>query len=294
VAVVYGEPQPWAPAVVEHRDAAGQVAHSWNFDRGLARDPVWSADGTRLVAAETERGAPARLLALNASDGSTAKLGSEVEATALPQGVALARGGRLVARGRGDETLLADHPGACIDAPRASPDAAMVAYAAVSEREMDLWVARSDGSGTELLFNARPSAVSLHWSPDSSHVYAVLAGDWDWQVWELAVDGRAPKALVREAAAVTALAPSPSGAQIAIVASAALDFAQDRREVFVIDRQTGGAVRHNLSGRDAHSVAWLDDQTLLVVVSDPTYEVVPEHRELKKLLLADGSLADYP
>jgi hypothetical protein len=294
LAVVYGEPEPWAPAVIEQRDAQGQAAHSWTFDRGLARDPVWSADGTRLLAIERDRGGPAKLLALNAADGSTGKLGGEVEATALPDGVAFAHGARLVRRSQGSEVILADHSGACIASPRAAPDAANVAYAVVTEREMDLWVARSDGGGTRLLFTAHPSEVSLHWSPDSAHVYAVLAGDWDWQVWELAVDGRAPRALVREAAAVTGLVVSPSGRQIAIVATATLGFGQERREVFVIDRQTGHAAPFNLSGRDAHSVAWLDDQSLVVVASDPTYEVVPQHRELRKLLLADGALVEFP
>jgi hypothetical protein len=295
LAVVYGEPQPWAPAVVEQRGAGGQAAHSWTFDRGLARDPVWSADGTRLLAVENDRGKAAKHLALNAADGSTANLAVDVEATVLPDAVVFGRGGDLVRRSQAKkETVLANHAGACVGTLRASPDAASVAYTIFTEREMDIWVARSDGSGTRLLFNAHPSEASLSWSPDSSAVFAVLAGDWDWQVWELALDGRAPRALVREAAAVTGLAVSPNGQQIAIVATAALSFGQERREVFVIDRQTGSAARHNLSGHDAHSVAWLDDQSLVVVASDPTYDVVPEYRELRKLRLPDGALADFP
>lgn len=294
LAVVFGEPEPWAPVVVEQRDAAGQVSHTWKFDHGLAHDPLWTADGTRLLAVETDRGRAAELVALSVADGSTASLGREGTATALPDGIVFDRRGDLVRRSQGKETILASHAGACLGALRASPDAASVAYAVFSGREMDVWVARSDGSGTRLLFNAHPSDVSLFWSPDSSSAFAVLAGDWDWQVWELAVDGSAPRALVREAAAVGELAVSPNGQQIAIVATAALSFGQERREVFVIDRATGKAARHNLSGHDAHSIAWLDDQSLVVVASDPTYDVVPEYRELRKLRLPDGALENYP
>jgi Tol biopolymer transport system component len=294
VAIVYGEPHRWAPAVVEQRDGRGEVVHTWTFDHGLVGAPRWSADGTRLLAVETEPGAPPRLLSLSAADGGTEKLGGETAAAALPDGLAIARGGKLVRRRADGEVVLADHAHGAVRAPRASPDGAQIAYAVVERRSMDLWVAAADGGGERLLFSAPPSRAALHWSPDSSYVYAVLAGDWDWQVWELAVDGRAPRALIREAAAIADLAVAPGGERLAVVAVAELGLAAPRREVFVIDRRSGQAARHNLSGHDAHGVAWLDEQSLLVVASDPTYEVVPEHRELRKLLLGDGSLVEYP
>jgi hypothetical protein len=49
-----------------------------------------------------------------------------------------------------------------------------------------------------------------------------------------------------------------------------------------------------LSGRTAYSAAWRDDQSLVVVVADPTYPSLPVHKELRTLRLADSSLEAFP
>jgi Tol biopolymer transport system component len=146
-----------------------------------------------------------------------------------------------------------------------------------------------------LLLTIHPSALRWRWSPDGSRLFAVIAGDWDWQVWELPADGlAAPRALVGEAASVTDLAPAADGDRIAVIAAAQLSYGGERREVFVIDRNTGHAQNFNLGGKNGHSLAWLDANTLLVVVSDPTFPIVPPHRELVRLSLGDGSLQPFP
>ncbi len=292
--VVYGEPYPWAPATVTHQDAGGQTVHSWAFDRGLLTSPAWSAEGTRILVAETPRGGQPDLVALNVTDGSRQRLGQETVAAGTADGTVIARGSRLVLAAGGGETTIAEHPGARISAPLGSPDGKTVAYAVVAGLDMELRAIDADGANGRLLFTWPSAAVRWCWSPDSAHLFAVLPGDWDWQVWELPRDGGAPRLLVREASTIDDLAVAPNGTQIAIVAEARLDYGSARREVFRIDRDSGDVERFNLGGRNARSLAWLDADSLLVVASDPTYPVLPTRQELHRLRLSDGSLLSFP
>jgi Tol biopolymer transport system component len=293
-AVVYGEPAPWAPASVTQVDAKGKEQHTWTFDRGLQPEPQWSADGTRLLAVEKKADGGVALIALNATDGSRDKIGDDTDATGLTDGVVYSRGADLVRVTAGDERILACHPGSHIENPLASPDGTRVAYAVRTGGEMDLRIVTTDTTREQLLLTVHPSPVQWRWSPDGSRLFAVLAGDWDWQVWELPADGAPPRALVQEAASVIDLAPAADGARVAVIAAAQLSYGGERREVFVIDRNSGRAQNFNLGGKNGHSLAWLDANALLVVVSDPTFPVVPSYRELVRLSLEDGSLQPFP
>jgi hypothetical protein len=294
-AVVYGEPVPWAPASVAHVDATGKEMHTWAFDRGLHADPEWSADGTRLIANERKADHRVAMVELSATDGTSKKLGDDTDATALPDGIVYARSADLVRVAGGDETTLAHHPGGRVKKPRASPDGTRIAYAVHNAGEMDLRVLATDSGQDRLLLTVRPSSLRWKWSPDGSRLFAVLAGDWDWQVWDLPADGQAfPRTIVSEAASVIDLAPASDGERVAVIAAPKLDYGGERREVFVVDRASGRAQNFNLGGKNGHGLAWLAPDALLVVVSDPTFPVVPPHRELMRLSLEDGSLSPFP
>ena len=84
------------------------------------------------------------------------------------------------------------------------------------------------------------------------------------------------------------------GQRIAIAAVATLDAGWSRQEVFVLDRRSGETQRFNVGGEDVHSVAWLDPDHLLVVVSDSSFPAVPSQRELRRLVLRDGSATPFP
>ena len=170
----------------------------------------------------------------------------------------------------------------------------VVAYAVIRNLQMDLRLIGTETGEGQLLFTWEAADVRWRWAPDSSHLFAVLPGDWDWQLWELPRHDGAPRLLVREAAGIGDLAVSPDGTRLAVVAEARLDFERERHEVFLIDRRSAAVQRFNLSGQNAHSLTWLDDQSVLMVVSDPTYPIIPSHRQLGRLDLADGSLLSFP
>ena len=159
---------------------------------------------------------------------------------------------------------------------------------------MDLRVLPGDGGESRILFTWPAGRVRWRWSPDGTKLYAALLGDWDAQLWELSIDGTAPRVLVHEAAAINDVAVAADGSRVAIVAQAEVDAPLERTEIFLIDPSNAGARRFDLGGWTAFSAAWLSDQSLVVVVADPTYPSLPTHKELRTLQLSDGSLSSYP
>jgi hypothetical protein len=288
--VVEGEPYPWAPARIREIDSLGATRHAWDLERGLLAPPSWSADGSRVVAVEAGRGGPPSVFALHSSDGGQRLVGHDTVVSGTANGLVAARDGRLLSIESGDVTILVDVERGRVVAPRASAGAGRVAYGVVDGARMELRVVDTAGGDDRLLLTWARGPLRWRWSPDGSRLFAVLGGDWDWQLWEIPLDDT-PRALVREAAAIRDIAVSPDGKRIAFVAQAKLDFGIDRFEAFVIDRGDDREVRrYNLGGNNGHSVAWLDDENLLVIVSDPTYPTVPSKRELRRLQLADSSL----
>jgi hypothetical protein len=291
---VRGEPYAWETATIDVSARGGGPPRSWVIDRGLLADPVWSADGTRILAVESPRGGAPTLLALNVTDGSRRTISHDTTAAGTADATIVARGARLLRIAGDTTTVLAQHPGGRIAAPIAASDGA-VAYAVLWKTQtMDLRVLPADGSESRVLFTAPARAPRWRWSPDGSHLFAAVAGDWDWQLWELALDGTPPRPLVREAAGIADVAVTADGNRVALVAQAEVADPLDRAEVFVIDRRSPDVRRFNLGGRTAFSAAWLDDASLAVVVADPTYPSLPVHKEVRTLRLSDGSLEAFP
>jgi len=292
--IVDGEPHDWAPARIREIDAAGQTKHVWDFDQGLLGTPRWSADGTRVLAVEPPRGGSATLYALHPSDGSQRSIGHDTVVDGGTTGFVAARKNRLILVREDGTSEIAVVDGGAVFSPRLSADDARVAYVVDLGAHMELRVVEVESGADKLLMTWPSGPVRWEWSPDGSRLFAVLAGDWDWQLWEIPLSG-APRALVREAAGVRSLAVSPDGKRVALVAQAVLDYSYQRYEVFVVDRADPAAGRHfTASGYSVVDASWRDDDSLFVVLSDPTYAMVPARRDVRILRLADGSVLDLP
>jgi hypothetical protein len=292
--VVSGEPVGWEPATLRVIDAAtGKALHTWMIDRGLATEPVWSADGTRVLAVESARSGEPTLVGLNVADGARRSLGRDLIAAADADGTLIARGGRLIRqRERGGSQVLIDNPGARIVALLPAPQGGAIAYALQRDADLELRLLEPGAATARLLFSAPIGGLRWRWAPDASRLYAVLPGDWDWQLWELALDGSEPRRLVHEAARITDLAVAADGRRVALVAQGDLDDTYDRAEIYVVDGSDFR--RYDLGGtRGALSVAWLDESSLLLVTRDARDPALPRDTKLQKLALGDGSLADY-
>jgi hypothetical protein len=292
--IVEGEPHAWAPARIREIDGAGTTLHLWDFDRGVLGTPRWSADGTHVLVAEPARGGSAKLYALHSADGSMAEIGGDIDIGGDASGYVAARGRRLLrVSGKASHPMTLVHSGV-VATPLVSADGVHVAYAVQRGSQLELRVRAINGGGDRLLMTWPGTAVRWSWSPDGSRLFAILPGDWDWQLWEIPLDDP-PRPLMREAAGVRGMAVSPDGNRIALAAQPILDFRFERYELFVIDRTgTDAPRRYTAGGQSVVDVAWRDDEALLVIVTDPTHATIPERRDLATLQLSDGSLLPFP
>jgi hypothetical protein len=291
--VVDGEPHDWAPARIRVVDGTGKALHSWSFDLGLLGEPRWSADGTHILAVEPPRGGAAKLYALHPSDGSMVEIGHDTVVHGGAGGYVAARAGRLVAVVDDDARPLATGGAAAAD-PLISPDGKYVAFAMHRGAEMELRLRGMESSFERVLMTWQRGPVRWQWAPDASRLFAVLAGDWDWQLWEIPVDG-APRPLMQEAAGVRDLALSPDGTRIALAAAPQLDYRREHHEVFLIDRaDPARAQQFSVGGYSVVDLSWRDGESLFVVVTDSTYSIMPARRDIKILMLDDGSILPLP
>ncbi len=289
VLVVDGEPVAWAPATVRVLSPAGKTLHTWALDRGLAADPTWSADGSRILAVESAPGAAPTLLALRLGDGGRQTLGHDRIAAADGDGTVVAREGRLLRLGAGRGHVLIAHPNARIGALLPAPSGGGIAYALVRGQEMELRLLPAGAAESRVLFTWAAAAPFWAWASDGSRLFVALPGDWDWQLWELPIEGGEPRRLVQEAARITGVAAAPDGNRVAVVAQADVDEPDDRTELFVIDARSNDVHRFNESATTFVDAAWLDDDALAVITANADDAAVPQARRLEKLSLPDGT-----
>ena len=287
--VVDGEPVSWEPAAVRVLSPAGKTLHTWMLDRGLAAAPTWSADGARVLALESARDGQPTLLALRLGDGGRQTLGHDALAVADGEGIVAARGGRLVRLGKGRGQVLVAHADGRIAALLPAPTGGGIAYALVRGTTMELRLLPAGAAESQILFAWPASPPEWAWAPDGAHLFVALPGDWDWQLWELPVDGSAPRRLIHEAARITAVAAAPDGHRVAVVAQAEVDEPDDRTELFVIDDRSSDVRRINEAATTFVDAAWIDDTALAVITADAADPAVPQARRLERLSLPDGA-----
>jgi hypothetical protein len=289
--VVDGEPVPWEPATVRVLDAGGKAVHTWAIDRGLEAEPTWSADGSRILAVESARGGEPTLVALRIGDGGRQTLGRDRVAAADGDGTVVARGGRLLrlAGGKARPRVLLEHRDARIGAVLAAPSDAGVAYTLVRGADMELRLLPPGAAESRILFTCPTATPQWAWAPDGSRLFVALPGDWDWQLWELPVDGSAPRRLVQEAARIVAVAAAPDSAHVAVVAQAEVNDPDDRTELFIFDVRSNDVRRFNEPATTFVDAAWIDDTALAVITAPASDPSLPQARRLEKLSLSDGA-----
>ena len=288
--VVDGEPVGWEPAAVRILSPAGKILHTWMLDRGLAAEPTWSADGTRILAVESGvTGGEPTLLSLRSGDGGRQTLGRDLLAAGDATGTVVARDGRLIRLGKRGGTVLIEHRDARISRVLPAPADGAIAYALVRGAEMELRLLPAGADDSRVLFTWAAMPLHWTWSPDGSRLLVALPGDWDWQVWDVPVDGGEPRRLVHEAARIVAIAAAPDGHRVAVVAQSELDEPTDRTELFIIDDRNDDVHHIDEPAVTFVDAAWLDDASLVVITADAGPVTVPRARRLERLELPSGA-----
>jgi hypothetical protein len=154
---------------------------------------------------------------------------------------------------------------------------------------MELRLLPAGAAESRVLFTWAACAPLWAWAPDGSRLFVALPGDWDWQLWELPVDGSEPRRLVHEAARITGVAAAPDSNRVAVVAQDEVDEPDDRTESSSSTPAPATCRRFNEPAITFVDAAWLDDDALAVITADAADPSVPQARRLEKLTLSDGA-----
>jgi hypothetical protein len=292
VLLTTGEPHPGAPASVVLRAADGTTRHQWEFERGVIDAPQWSADGARIVvSAPNEQGEWPAIITLNPADGSQTAIGAGVSpAFGAGNAVIAARGDRLVRFDGTRRVELLRHRRWTVETAVPAPSGRRIAYVAGRDSRLDLRLCDEQGGNDRSLLTWDRDRVLVRWAPDESRLYAVIGGNWDWQVWDVPVDRSGVRVLVSEAAAIRDLAVSADGQRLAFAAAPLLTRPFNPQRLYVLDVATGRASAPDASAADIWQLAWETPSTLLAVTaSNETPLVMPQPRTARRIRLSDSN-----
>jgi Tol biopolymer transport system component len=298
LAIAAGEPFPWVRAALSSVAADGHSLHTWDFDRGLADTPVWSSDGARVIASYADGDGPLPAIVALAADGTRKTIGrGSAPAVAVDGTIVAAQQDRIV-RLKGDSTAatIVQRRGEMLDQPQPSPDGTTLAYTAARGNHFELRTAGVDGRGDRLVLSWDRDRFVYRWAADASRLYAIVGGNWDWQIWEIPLGDEAVRVLASGAAAITDLAVSPDATQLAFTAAPALNYPTNRRQLFVLNLKDRAVRRIDVPDADLGQVTWTDSDTLLVIATatrSDTPWFFPAPRNVKRVRVSAGTVDDF-
>jgi hypothetical protein len=133
------------------------------------------------------------------------------------------------------------------------------------------------------------------WSPDGAHLYAIVGGNWDWQVWDVPLGSGSTATLAAGAAAISDLALSPDGTQLAFTAAPELAYPNNRCRLYVLHLGDRSVRTIDIPDADLGQLTWVAADAIVVVATkaDPDQRwSLPAPRTLKRVHLPEGSVQD--
>ncbi len=297
LAIASGEAFPWVRAAVSNVHSNGRSLHTWDLTRGLATPPMWSPDGARIVVSHSTADNTFPAIVTLASDGAQRTLGYGNAPVGGPDGtIVFARGDRIIRlRTDGSEVTVVQRCGEALDAPLPSPDGHQLLYTAARGGREELRVVSQDGTDDRLVLSHDRDRMVPRWSPDGARLYAIVGGEWDWQIWQIPFGTEAVQTLATSAAAITDLVVSPNGTELAFTAAPALDYPNNRRQLYLMNLSDQRVHPIDVPQADLSYLTWTDAENVLVVAATADAGqawIFPETRVLKRVHVADGSVED--
>ena len=300
LAVTRGDAFPWVRAAVSSADTTGGTRHSWDLNRGVAAPPAWSTDGTRIVVSYADVDELLPAIVTLATDGPQRTVGRGTAPAASDGTIFAAQHDRIVrisatATGDSRETVIVQRRGETLDLPLPSPDGSHLVYSAARGNHLALRIVDRSGADDRLLSAWDRDRTLYRWSADGTRLYAVVGGNWDWQIWEIPLDREPVRVLAHDAAAIGDLALSPDGTQLAFTAAPALDYPTNRRQLYVLTLANRSVRSIDVPDADLGGFAWTDAGTIIAVAADTERTwTLPLSRRLKRINVVDGSAEDLP
>ncbi len=297
VAVVSGEPFPWAPSRITLVKKDGASDQAWDFPHGINGPPVWSTDGSHLVVVSEQPGGEAQNVEVLAVDGARRAVATGASAAPGTAGsVYVARADRLLRMGAdGHAELMAQWPGQVLGNPQPSPDGTVVAYTAARGGHLELHLVAANGQNDRVMLGWERDRFVYRWAPDGTRLFAIAPGTWDWQIWAIPLTGSLD-VLASGASKIADLAVSPDGSRLAFIA-APNQADPSRADVYVMYLAERSVRTMPLEHAHPIQLAWLDgDQLLLVAESRPPQRpwTLPAERSVKRIRVSDSSVSDWP
>ena len=259
LAVTRGEIFPWVRASIAQIAPDGRTLHTWDFTRGLADPPSWAPDGSRLIASYSESPDSLPAIVTLAAEGAQRTIGHGITpAAAADGGIYAASHDRLVRFDPGGtETTVVQRRGESLERPVPSPDAARIVYTAAHGNHVELRLVNRDGSDDRPLLSWDRDRMLYRWSPDGAHLYAIVGGNWDWQVWDIPLGSGSTATLAAGAAAISDLALSPDGTQLAFTAAPELDYPNNRCRLYVLQLGDRSVRTIDIPDADLGQLTWV-------------------------------------
>jgi len=297
IAVTRGAAFPWVRSAVSSVDTDGRTLHTWDLSRGLAAPPVWSPDAARIIVSQSTADTPYPAIVTLATDGAQRTVGYGAAPAGNTGGTIYAARGERILRllADGSEVTVVERCGETLDAPLPSPDGQQLLYTAARGGRQEVRVIHQDGTGDRLVLSRDRDRILYRWAPDGSRLYAIVGGNWDWQIWQIPLDTAPLQVLAASAAAITDLAVSPSGTDLAFTAAPALDYPNNRRQLYILNLSDRRVRPVDVPQADLSYLTWVGSENVLVVASAASSDqpwILPEARTLKRVRITDGSVED--
>ncbi|MFI5395965.1 MAG: M1 family aminopeptidase [Candidatus Binatia bacterium] len=299
LAVTRGEPFPWMRASVGHIAAEGRTRHTWDFSRGMAEPPSWSPDGSRLIVSYSESPDALPAIVTLAAEGTQRTIGRGTAPAAAADGTIYAGQRDRIVRfaADGSESTVVQRRGDLLERPLPSPDGLRLAYSAARSNRVELRVISRDGDDDHSLLSWDRDRMRYRWAPDGTHLYAIIGGNWDWQIWDIPVEAGSITQLATGAAAIFDLALSPDGEQLGFTAAPELDYPNCRGRLYVLRPSDRTVHTIDVPDTDLGSFAWVSSDTVVAVATKARADqrwILPANRGLKRVRVSDGQVEDMP
>jgi hypothetical protein len=296
-AVSRGTAFPWVRTSVSSVDTSGRTLHTWDLTRGLTTPPAWSPDAARIIVSQSIADKPFPAIVTLAADGAQRTVAyGNAPAGGTDGTIYAARADRIVRLSdTGAETTVLQRCGDTLDTPLPSPDGQHLLYTSARGGRRELRVMRSDGSNDRLVLARDRDRLVYRWSADGSRLYAIVGGNWDWQIWQVPFGPEAVQVLAASAAAITDLAVSPAGTDLAFTAAPSLDYPNNRRQLYIMNLQDRRVHHVDIPHADLSYLSWTGAEDLLVVAAAASQDqpwILPETLTLKRVHVPDGSVED--